>query len=198
MRCNKSFVLMGLMGVLLLSACASDPPPPPEPPKPAAPTLPDWVMSPESQIDGGLAATECVKANATMSILKNKATTLARADLAEQIGIQVKSMDKIYSNLTETGDGSASGQTFESVSKQVTNQKLQGSRAVKTDYVETHDGTNLCVLVVLNPAETRELFDAIVGQAGRELSPTDDRVLYQEFKAHKAQNELEAEVSRQQ
>jgi hypothetical protein len=199
---SKSFVVSSLMSVMLLAACASTPPPEPgasatvDPPAAPISSLPEWVTSPE--IEGGFAATECVKANASMSLLKTKASTLSRAEIARQIGVQVKVMDKVYQNQTEVGpDESASGSTFESVSKQVTNQKLSGSRPVRTDYVELPNGQNLCVMVVLDPKETREVFDALVDASGRQLSATNDKVLYQEFKAHKAQQELEREVESQ-
>ncbi len=199
MMSKKAFVVSSLMGLLLLAACASDSPPPAPPPPPPPPTssLPDWVTQP--YVEGGFAATSCVKANAGMSLLKNKASTLARAELARQIGTQVKVMDKSYQNQTEAGlEESATGSSFESVTKQVANQKLAGTRPTKTDYVELPDGQNLCVMMEYSPEKTRELFDAIVDASGRQLSATDDKILYQEFKAHKAQEEMQREMDRRQ
>jgi len=154
------------------------------------PKLPSWVLLPV--VKNGFADTQCVTTVADMNILKNKATALARAEIAKQINIQIKAMDKTYQNLTETGKGSTAGSTFESVSKQVTQKNLSGSRAVKVDYVDFPDGTQkLCVMVVLDPDLAKNLYQNIVKAAGRKLSPKDNAVLYEEFKAYKAQQELE-------
>ena len=149
-------------------------------------------------VEDGFADTQCVQTIADMNIIKNKAVALARAEIAKQINIQVKAMDKTYQNLTETGKGSTAGSTFESVSKQVTQQKLSGSRPIKMDYIDFPDGTQkLCVMVAMSPAVTKALFQELVSASGKQLSPNDDAVLYQEFKAHKAQDEMEQELQSQ-
>ena len=182
----KNIALM-ILPMALIAGCASTPEPQ------SSVGLPDWVTIPS--VENGFADTQCVEANASMGMLKNKATALGRAEIAKQIDLQVKAMDKTYQNLTEADDGSAGGSTFESVSKQVTNQKLSGSRATKTDYVNFPDGTQqFCVMVTLDPNLTREMYDGIVKSSGRKLSPQSDEILWQEFKAHKAQQELDKEL----
>lgn len=179
-----------VISLIFIVGCASKPPAPQ-----SAVGLPDWVTVPS--IEGGYADTQCVLANAGMGILKDKATALGRAEIASQIDIQVKAMDKTYQNLTESDQGSAGGSTFEAVSKQVTNQKLSGSKPTRVDYVDFPDGTQqLCVMVTLDPSQTREIYDGIVKNSGRKLSPQSDEILWQEFKAHKAQQELDAELNK--
>ena len=155
--------------------------------------LPDWVTAP--YVEDGLTDTQCVTANASMGMLKNKATALGRAELVKQIDVQVKAMDKTYQNLTEAEGGSTSGSTFESVSKQVATQKLSGSRAKKVEYVDFPGGQQLCVQVVLEPKLTKELYEEITGKSGRKLSAQSDEVLWQQFMAHKAQQEMDAELN---
>jgi hypothetical protein len=182
-----------IFSLLLVAGCASAPEQPPAPQSSVG--LPDWVTVPS--LEGGYADTQCVLANASMGILKDKAIALGRAEIASQIEVQVKAMDKTYQNLTESDQGSAGGSTFEAVSKQVTNQKLSGSRASKVDYVDFPDGTQqLCVMVTLDPQTTREIYDGVVKNSGRKLSPQSDEILWQEFKAHKAQQELDAELQK--
>ena len=177
-----------------LTACASNQPADVEQTA-AKIKLPDWVTMPI--IEDGFADTQCVQTTADMNILKNKATALARAEIAKQINIQVKAMDKTYQNLTDTSEGSSSGSTFESVSKQVTNQKLSGSRATKLDYVDFPDGTQkMCVMVTMSPATTAALYKEIVKESTRQLSPQHEAVLFQEFKAYKAQQELDSEMDK--
>lgn len=193
---NLKQLVTATAAATLLSACASNAPAPQAPVMDAPKvTLPSWVTLPF--VEDGFADTQCVENNAGMSVLKNKATALARAEIAKQIDIQVKAMDKTYQNLTEVAGGTSGGGTFESVSKQVTNQKLAGSRAVRMDYVDFPDNTQkVCVMVALNPALTQQLYKEIVQQSGRDLAPDDDRVLFQEFKAYKAQEELERELNK--
>ena len=161
----------------------------------ATQSLPDLVTMP--YLEDGFADTQCVANNGGMGILKNKATALGRAEITKQIDVQVKAMDKTYENLTEAEGGASTGSTFESVSKQVASQKLSGSRATKVEYVDFPDGSQqLCVMVTLDPKLTKELYSEVTAQSGRKLSAQDDAVLWQEFKAHKAQEELDSELNK--
>lgn len=197
----KLKILTTLAAVSLLSACATQEAAPTA--APAAPAtaaasqqLPSWVLNPV--VEDGFADTQCVSATADMNILKNKAVALARAEIAKQINVSVKAMDKTYQNLTDTAQGSTSGSTFESVSKQVTQAQLSGSRAVKIEYIDFPDKTlKLCALVTLSPAITKSLFDNLVTESSRDISPTNEAVLYQQFLAHKAQSEMDFELEKQ-
>ena len=164
-------------------------------PAPATSSLPSWVMNPV--VENGIADTQCVlaKPGIGMNYLKNQATTLARAELAKQINVKVKAMDKTYQRLTDTTQGQEVGGTFESVSKQVAQQALSGSRAIQMDYVTMPGGEqNFCVMAALPPELTNTLFKELVSQSGAQLSPQNEGVLYEQFMAHKAQQELEKEL----
>lgn len=156
------------------------------------PQLPDWVTKPV--IEDGIAVTECVRSSGDMSLDKAEAVANARAAMAKQISVKVEAMDKTYQRKVKTEKGDSVGGSFESVSKQVTQQYLQGSRPTKMDFVNIGNQRNLCTMVTLAPEATQDLFDAIVKQSDRKLSPRDKRVLYEEFKAEKAQEELEKEL----
>ncbi|MEQ6886997.1 LPP20 family lipoprotein [Salicola sp. Rm-C-2C1-2] len=142
-----------------------------------------------------MADTACVPDNASMGILKNKATAQARANIAQQIQVNVQAMDKTYQSLTENGEQeSGSGQTFESVSKQVTNQMLQGAIPKRVDYIpgrSEEDGDRLCVMVVLAPEQNRKVFENIIEASNRRLTPDNEALMYQEYRAKQAQEELE-------
>jgi len=158
-------------------------------------SLPEWVSSP--YVEGGFASTQCVENNASMSVLKTKAAALARADIAKEISLNVNAMDKTFLSLSESVDGQAEGSSFESVSKQVTSQRLSGSRQARTDFVKFPNGIDqLCVMVTLDPEKTKGLYDDIVGTSGRRVSAQTDSILWQEFKAHKAQQELDADLEK--
>lgn len=163
----------------------------------ARPELPSWVSMPNQEVgEGALAATECVADNAGMSILKSKATALARAGIAQQIDINVQAMDKTYQSLTESGEESESGSTFESVSKQVTEQSLQGAIPERVGYITGRDGSEqLCVMVVLSPEKNRKVFESIMQASDRQVGPGSEDILYQEFRAGRAQDELRDSLS---
>lgn len=173
-----------------LASCASNSP------KTASPeyNIPDWILNPV--IENGIADTQCVIAHSgyNMSILKTKATALARAELAKQISVKVKAMDKTFQRLTESSNGPSQGGTFESVSKQVSNQTMSGSRVIKQNYVNLppDNKSNYCVMVGLSPEQSKAMFAQLVQQSKTtNLSPRDEAVLYERFLAEKAQKELE-------
>ncbi|HKL77978.1 MAG TPA: hypothetical protein VJ985_06385, partial [Gammaproteobacteria bacterium] len=104
-------------------------------------------------------------------------------------------MDKTYQRKVKSQGGTTTGSTFESVSKQVAQQHLKGSRATKVQYVDINGERNLCAMVTLDPNTTKDIFDAIVKESSQKVSPQDEEQLYEEFKAKKAQDELDQEVS---
>ena len=177
---------------LVLAGCASAPKEPAvTPPKSA---LPDWVMNPT--LEDGIASSECVPWSGDMSIDRGEAIALARADLAKQIEIKVKAMDKTYARKVKTASGTSTGKVFEQVSKQVANRNLNASQVNKVDVVKINNTDHLCAMVVFGRAASRHLFDEIINSSpvAQQISPQDESVLFEEFKAYKAQQELNKET----
>lgn len=194
---KKPFLRLLSVGLapLILAACAQQPGLP-ESEKRSAGGLPNWVAAPMAE--GGIADTQCVENNATISVLRARATALARAELARNIDVRVQAMDSTYARLTEADEGASSGTSFESVSRQVTNEKLAGSRVERSDFVRFPGGEQmLCVMVVMPPETTDALYQDMVSRSGRQLSAQDDAVLYEEFRAHQAQEAMQKEMQRQ-
>lgn len=187
---SKMKLTTGILAAGLIAGCASNQ-------QPGQPTsnsgLPAWVMTPASVVgEGALAVTECVPDNASMSILKAKSIALARAGLAQQIGVNVQAMDKTYQSLTENGDEAGSGSSFESVSKQVTDQMLNGAIPQRSDYLEGPGNKMLfCSMVVLAPEQNRKIFEQIIDKSNRQLNPNNEALLYQEYRAKRAAEELD-------
>ena len=151
-------------------------------------SLPDWVMAP--MVDGGIASTSCVRDTGNFSLDRAQATASARASLTKEIGIKVQAMDKEYQRSSTGGGQDETGSTFESVSRQVANEYIVGSRPAKVDFVNINGQRNLCVMVAMQPEATKGLFDSIMRQSKRKLSPQNEEILYEEFRAAKAQQEL--------
>lgn len=156
--------------------------------------IPDWVLNPS--IEDGIAHSECVPSSGNMSIDKAQAVALARVGLAQQISTKVKALDKTYQERVDVQGESVVGSTFSSVSKQLTNQMLVGAQPVKTSYANFNGQNQLCVMTALTPEKTKDLFTKLVSASEVTLSPQDASVLYQEFKAYKAQQELDQELSK--
>jgi hypothetical protein len=192
-------MLAAATAVALISGCATQETKP-APETTSSVNLPDWVMNPV--IENGIADTQCVaaKPGIGMNYLKSQATSLARAELAKQIEIKVKAMDKTYQRLADTQQGTSVGGSFESVSKQVTQKNLSGSRAIKMDYVTMPgNAQNFCVMVAMSPEVTKTLFKDLISESGNNnISPTNEAVLYERFLAKKATEELEAEFKNSQ
>tara|TARA_B100001105_G_C22371520_1_gene435288 strand:+ start:254 stop:817 length:564 start_codon:yes stop_codon:yes gene_type:complete len=151
--------------------------------------IPEWVLAP--QVENGIASTECVESSNNFTVDRNMATSLARASLVQQINLKVQVMDKTYIERVDASGDSVTGGAFSSVSRQIANLSIQGAEMTKSDIVKIGEVPNVCVQVALNPERTQMLLDEIVAQSGRELEMDDQKVLYQEFKAYKAQQELE-------
>lgn len=192
---KKRVLILGMVAALGMSGCAMISPEPGEVTDPRVPVesdLPDWVASPT--IEGGIASTECVPWTGNMTIDKAEATALARKDLAMQIETNVRAMDETYQRATRTNAGASTGQSFESVSNQLADQTLVGAKAIHNDLIPIVGEQHWCTMVAMDPEASRELFDKILSKSGREISAKDEDVLYNEFRAHKKQQELEQKI----
>jgi hypothetical protein len=183
----KKQIVAGLSMALLAAGCASSGK------KQDIAGVPNWVTSPSYK--DGIAATECVPASSNFSLDRKEAIANARQGLAQQLNLKVKAMDKTYQRRTRAEDKASTGSSFESVSRQVTETNLNGSRVVKTGYVELAEKKNLCVMVAFGDSEMQKIFDDLIDASGRNVSPQDEDILYQEFKAKQAGEEMDKELA---
>ena len=171
----------------VLAACGSSPSVNPD-------DIPDWVLNPS--VDNGIAAATCVVWSGNLSIDKAQATSLSRTALAQQIETQVRALDKSYLDKVEVDSGTQAGSTFTQASKQLAEQTLVGSRVSRTEFAEFDGKKHLCVMTALGEPETKGLYEELLTQSGRKVSASQKEVLYQEFKAQKAMEELDAELEK--
>ena len=161
----------------------------------ASDPYPEWYYSAADAIPNALNSASCVPVPAgNMEIARKQALANGRADIAGQIETRVKAMDKTYDRLATTDQGTSVGGTFESVSKQVTNQVLSGVRAVKSARVDDGGKPYFCSLVSLNPESTKTLVDSIIKASNLNLSASNESVLREQFNAYKAGQELEQQL----
>ncbi len=177
-------VLTFLLGIGLLAGCGGK--------SVGSGEIPEWVAQPE--VKDGIAVTECVPASGDFSLDRKEATANARQSLAQEIKTKVESMEKTYQNRVRTEDKSAIGSSFESVSKQLTEETLQGSRATQYGYETINGKRHFCVMLTIGGSQMDELFDALVKKSDRQIDARDEELLYQEFKAKRAHEEMQKEL----
>ncbi|NTS77418.1 LPP20 family lipoprotein [Catenovulum sp. SM1970] len=154
--------------------------------------IPDWVLNPK--VENGIAAADCVKYSGNISLDRKIVTANTRLALAQQIETRVQGLDKTYARRTDSNEETSVGMNFSSVSKQITNQKLNGSQVVKTDIINIGDKDHYCALMTLNPEQTKLLFADILKQSQRSIDPQQEKFLYEEFKAFKAEQDLDKAI----
>lgn len=159
--------------------------------------LPDWVLNP--YVEDGLAATMCVNWSGNMSLDNQEASANARAELARQINVTAKVMDKSYGKKISMDGGAKSSSIFSTVSKQVAQAKLVGSRPVKVKRVMIDGEKKLCVMMTMTK---KKLFEDIIKAAeensGEQIDPKMEEEMYLEFKQFKDMQEMEAELQKTQ
>ena len=150
---------------------------------------PLWVC--DAPVEGMTvgAVGSAAKSDAGTAFMKQMAATEARVQLAQNMRVQVQNMIKQYVETT----GAASKETVDrvntSVTKQITDQTLQGTKIFRS--IVAPDGT-MYVLVGLDEAAAQQLAETAV-----KTSMGNDQAAWQQFKAQKGQDELAAEIAKQ-
>jgi uncharacterized protein YeaO (DUF488 family) len=102
--------------------------------------------------------------------------------------VQVRNMIKQYAETTGAADSETVDKVNTSVTKQITNENLVGTKILKT---RTSPKGTLYVLIGMD--EKNVMASA---QKALRTSMNNDEALWQQFKAQKGQDELAAEISK--
>ena len=159
--------LLPAFTALFLISCSSTPEPPKAPPPervtdviecayPDHPSqaAPEWVCN-ESLDPYEVAAVGIAeKSRAGIAFMEQIAATNARVKLAQQIRVQVQNMVKTYLETTGSGDSETVDRVNTSVTRQITDESLAGSKVVKK--ITNQVGT-LYVLVAIDETEFNSL-----------------------------------------
>lgn len=127
------------------------------------------------------------KSAAGHSFMKNMAATDARVQLAQRMQVHVQNMVKQYAETTGAADTETVDKVNTSVTKQITDQSLIGTKIYKT---RTSPNGALYVLVGMDAESV-----ATATQNALRTSMNNDAALWQQFKAQKAQDELAASIA---
>ena len=188
---NGLFTMSAVALAALLTACGG------EEVKQAAPDCvfpdapetpaPGWIC--DEPVDGVEVSAVGVaeKSAAGHSFMKNMAATDARVQLAQSMKVHVQNMVKQYAETTGAADSETVDKVNTSVTKQITDESLVGTKIFKT---RTSPNGALYVLLGM---------DASIAAAATEnalkTSMNNDKALWQQFKAQKGQDELAASIA---
>lgn len=124
--------------------------------------VPEWVDSPP--VGCGVGST---KYRGNRSIAREAATTRARADLARQVEILVQGMLKDYQAQGEAAGKDFTEERVTSVSRQLTEQSLKGSRPI-ANYLTTQEPREFYSLICLDPAGLAKVMETSTALSGNE------------------------------
>jgi hypothetical protein len=191
-RIVGSFVVLGMLAV---SGCGSAPV---KEEKVAAPecvfpnsqtVAPGWVC--DMPVDGvtvsavGVAA----KSAAGVGFMKQMAMADARVQLAQMVRIRVTNMIKQYAESTGAANQQTVDQVNTSVTKQITDETLVGTKLLRT--ITGPDGS-LYALVGLDESSAQQIAEVAIRS-----SMDNDRAAWQQFRSQKGQDELAADIAKQ-
>ena len=157
---------------------------------PDAPSVPapGWVCDePVAGIDVSAVGT-AQKSGAGISFMKNMAATDARVQLAQNVKIHISNLVKQFAETTGVADSETVDMVNSSVSKQLTDEDIVGSRIYKTR--SSPNGT-LYVLVGVDSANAQAITEAAL-----KTSMKNDRAQWQQFRSQKNHEELAEQISK--
>jgi ribosomal protein S20 len=152
---------------------------------------PSWVCDGGATMEGGLFGVGSAEKNPMgISFQRTEAAAAARDALARQLKVKVKNMFKQFQATTGIGDAQTAEKATQNVSKQIAQATLSGSKIMKT-WVSPK-GTLFVLVGMPDPK-------AVANQVKQVAKTTfkNDQALWQEFKAKKADQELEAAVEKE-
>jgi hypothetical protein len=192
MKMNTGLLGIGVITVaLMLSACGSDEVKEDKPncvfPDAPSDSAPGWIC--DEPVEGVAVSAVGVadKSAAGYSFMKNMAQTDARVQLAQSMKVHVQNMVKQYAETTGAADSETVDKVNTSVTKQITDESLVGTKIYKT---RTSPNGALYVLLGMDASMA-----AAATENALKTSMNNDKALWQQFKAQKGQDELAAAIA---
>lgn len=150
---------------------------------------PTWVCGAEVEGLAMHAVGVAETSDAGFSFMRQLAATDARTQIAQQMRVQVQNMVKSYVETTGQGDTETVDRVNSLVTKQITDETLEGSKVIR--YLTSPNGT-LYVLVGMDEESVRlSTADAVRN------SMNDDGAAWQRIRADQAQDELAQSIANQ-
>jgi len=151
---------------------------------------PEWVCNGGADYkDGVYAVGSAPKSPLGINFQRTEAIAAARNEIARQLDVKVKNLFKSYLSSTGVKDDQTAERVVTDVTKQITNKSLSGTKLLKTWF--SPKGT----MYVLVGVDKESLKNNIIQSARTTFK--NDEALWQEFKAKKAQDELDAAIDKE-
>ena len=187
----KTGIALAFATTFLLASCGSDDVKSDTPdcvfPDAPSESAPGWIC--DEPVDGvavsavGVAA----KTAAGHSFMKNMAMTDARVQLAQSMQVHVQNMVKQYAEVTGAADTETIDKVNTSVTKQITDESLMGTKIYKT---RTSPNGALYILVGMDAAMA-----AAATENALKTSMNNDNAAWQQYRAEKGQDELASSIA---
>ncbi len=127
------------------------------------------------------------KSGAGLNFMKQQASTAGRVQLAQMMKVQVQNMVKQFAETTGVGDSETVDMVNSSVTKQLTNETLVGTRMYKS---KTSPNGTLYVLVGLDDKAA-----SLIHETALKTSMNNEKALWQKFQSKKGHDELAKEIA---
>ncbi|MBJ7552732.1 LPP20 family lipoprotein [Marinomonas spartinae] len=150
---------------------------------------PQWVCGAPVKNVALSAVGYAEKSAAGPNFMRQMAATAARVELAQVLSLQMQNMVKQYAETTGTGDAQTVDRVNSVVTKQITDQKLIGSKVIRQ--MPTPTG-GMVVLVGLDPKQTESISEDIL-----RTSMKNNAAIFQKLEAKKSFDELAADIAKQ-
>jgi len=192
---NRIVVSLAALGLLGMAGCSSAPV---KEEKVAAPecvfpnsqvVAPSWVCDMPVEGASVTAVGIAAKSAAGTSFMKQMAIADARVQLAQTVRIRVTNMIKQYAETTGAANQQTVDQVNTSVTKQITDETLVGTKLLRT--MTGPDGA-LYALIGLDENSAQQITEVAI-----KTSMNNDRAAWQQFRAQKSQDELAADIAKQ-
>ena len=146
---NACQMIAGLLSLSLVVACGG-PQTGTTTPAPQGGAEPDWVGNPIKGCAPGSAKNRGIR-----DLARKAAIASARDELTRQLKVTVQGMIKAYKAMVETGGKDFAEEDTRSVTRQVVDQTMVGTRTVKTQLL----GKEMYALVCLDPDTFAKAFE---------------------------------------
>ncbi len=154
-----------IVGSVLLAGCSSSPAVPTQEkclfPDAVGGDAPLWVC--HERLDGGpkFQAMGSARLGGNRSLAESKATAVAQVKLAGRMNISIKNMIESYAAEVASTDGDViNTDSFEETTRRTVKQNIIGSHIIRK--VVSSSGDELYVLMVMNPADVKEVVGEVI------------------------------------
>ncbi len=187
---NNPIIRLATLVAVALAVAACSNTPDQGSPSGALKNLPQWALSPTSE--HGMADSACVQFSGNLNVDRSEAITLANEQLAAQLNRKIAFLAKNFQSKTKSVEGINVGTNFSQTGQQLVQQELSGIKTTQMGVYEVAEREQLCVLVELSQEKVESLYSQLKQTSRATLAASDDSVIFEEFRAYKANKELQS------